>query len=419
MTLKTSFNRVFSCLCSCTLFFFICLFSFVPSVSALDLPSSGSNALDWAISSGIQEALVPIEKAVLYRFSSDSAEVDTALAIMNAELGFCYALSQDAWAAQQGFENFSTTGTSFYVLSGVSNVQLSDGSSEMFTSTLTLSTNSVCGRSGNGVYFLWRPSVGYTPLLLISNGYAVFKVGNKNQSFTLYSSYFDTQSPLETGSGSALLNCQVFWSNSTIPSLTPSYYSSSSRIMNNFLRTTQTAPLPVDTSSDDVPSIMAAYKSALASQLGITVEDVDEVWTLPDEIPEEPTEPDGTGCCCEPFELPSEWVQSDVVELETDHYTIPYTDLVRNPYDYLLYGVTAPPPPVTPADDAKKVLQTKTTSTQATRSGDPINDLQNTDPEMYQALLDYSQLIKDVLDRSGVLPYWAILMAAGALFLII
>lgn len=76
-------------------------------------------------------------------------------------------------------------------------------------------------------------------------------------------------------------------------------------------------------------------------------------------------------------------------------------------------------PPVTPADDAKKALQTKTTTKQAIRSGDPIKDLKDTDPEMYEALFDYSALLQDILDRSGVLPYWAILMAAGALFLII
>ena len=106
-------------------------------------------------------------------------------------------------------------------------------------------------------------------------------------------------------------------------------------------------------------------------------------------VPSETTLP-GTGVIIiDPFTLPPDWVQSDVVELETDHYTIPYTDLVREPYNYLLYGATNMPPPVSPA---KKALQTKTTTKQATRSGDPIKDLKDIDPEMYDALFDYSAL---------------------------
>lgn len=423
MTLKTSFKKVVSLFL--THLFLVSMFPFFPlSVHALDLPSTGSATGDWAVSQAVQQALAPVEKAVLYRFSSDSAEVDTALAIMTAEVGFCNALAQDVWASSVGFDNFTISGTSFQVLSGVSRVTHSDGTVDLYSSTITMSNTSICARSGEGVYILWRPDVGYPASLLLHTGYVQFHFTSPPSVWNSHSGYFDTVSPSSTKSGWG--DCVLYWSNSTIPTLTPTSYMSvnnsggalSSFTMNSFLRTTQSAPLPVDTSSDDVPTIMAAYKSALASQLGVTVEDVDEVWTLPDEIPENPSEPDGSGCCCEPFELPSEWVQSDVVELETDHYTIPYTDLVRNPYDYLLYGVTAPPPPVTPADDAKKAAQTKT-ATKATRSGDPIQDLQNTDYEMYEALTDYSALLTDILDRSGVLPYWAILMAAGALFLII
>lgn len=56
--------------------------------------------------------------------------------------------------------------------------------------------------------------------------------------------------------------------------------------------------------------------------------------------PSETTFP-GTGIIIiDPFTLPPEWVQSDVVELETDHYTVPFESMVADPFDYLVSPYT-------------------------------------------------------------------------------
>lgn len=56
--------------------------------------------------------------------------------------------------------------------------------------------------------------------------------------------------------------------------------------------------------------------------------------------PEETTSPGSGVIIIDPFTLPPEWVQSDVVELETDHYTVPFESMVADPFDYLVSPYT-------------------------------------------------------------------------------
>lgn len=59
-----------------------------------------------------------------------------------------------------------------------------------------------------------------------------------------------------------------------------------------------------------------------------------------DPVPSETTTP-GTGVIIiDPFTLPPEWVQSDVVELDTDHYEVPFESMVADPFDYLVSPYT-------------------------------------------------------------------------------
>lgn len=56
----------------------------------------------------------------------------------------------------------------------------------------------------------------------------------------------------------------------------------------------------------------------------------------------EPTEPTGTGAVIiiDPFTLPPEWVESDVVELNTEAYTIDYDTMIDEPLDEINYPLT-------------------------------------------------------------------------------
>lgn len=57
---------------------------------------------------------------------------------------------------------------------------------------------------------------------------------------------------------------------------------------------------------------------------------------------DETTEPTGTGAVIiiDPFTLPPEWVESDVVELNTEAYTIDYDTMIDEPLDEINYPLT-------------------------------------------------------------------------------
>lgn len=313
-----------------------CVVMWYSVITAPVFPVSASDSAlgDWAGSFVISQIKSQIKNAIISNFSSAD---QTTLDILDAELGFCMALGQDVWAMQHDIDDYTINGTTFSVLSGVCYVSV-DGVNVLSTASLTMSTSGICGRADNGVYFCWRPEAEHVPSIAFASGRCTLYPGSPPQRWTSYSSYFDTTSPY-TGD-SKWGSCICYWSSSTIPFLTPSYYNvhSVSFTMNSFLRT-NLQPISVDTSSDDISTVMSGYKSSLASQLGITVDDVNEVWTLPDVIPDDPTEPTNP-CGCQPFSLPPEWVQSDVVELQTDHYEVPFESMVADPFDYLVSPYT-------------------------------------------------------------------------------
>lgn len=329
MVVKTAVKRLCAALVACVVMWYTVITAPVLRVSASD-----SALGDWADSFVIGQIKSQIKNAIISNFSSAD---QTTLDILDAELGFCMALGQDVWAMQNDIDDYTINGTTFSVLSGVCYVSV-DGVNELSTASLTMSTSGICGRADNGVYFCWRPETGHVPSIVFASGRCILNPGSPPQRWTSYSSYFDTTSPY-TGD-SKWGSCTCYWSSSTIPYLTPNYYAvhSVSLTMNSFLRT-NLQPISVDTSSDDISTVMSGFKSSLASQLGITVDDVNEIWTLPDEIPENPTD-SSSPCGCQPFTLPPEWVQTDVVELETDHYTVPFESMVADPFDYLVSPFT-------------------------------------------------------------------------------
>lgn len=76
-------------------------------------------------------------------------------------------------------------------------------------------------------------------------------------------------------------------------------------------------------------------------------------YVLPDST-EEPTESTGTGAVIiiDPFTLPPEWVESDVVELNTEAYTIDYDTMIDEPLDEINYPLT----PTNPLSGGANIL---------------------------------------------------------------
>lgn len=80
-------------------------------------------------------------------------------------------------------------------------------------------------------------------------------------------------------------------------------------------------------------------------------------YVIPDpteEPTEEPTESTGTGAVIiiDPFTLPPDWVESDVVELNTEAYTIDYDIMIDEPLDEINYPLT----PTNPLSGGANIL---------------------------------------------------------------
>lgn len=472
MTLKTSFKKVFACFCACVLMLYSVLTSFVFRVhgafSDFSLPVAIDGIMDWthdyinnAVSYLPNYMSVPVTyiNDTVYSIFGPDGMVDNALSLYDdlTNSGNKVVIDTSTSTGWSGY--YERNGSVHSVTMYTRDVSTYDASKNiMLISTddyfLSLKILPTSGHGYEDYTFTLTMSVnggGYGP----SYGSFAYKLTSQNTSMlfipqiTLYSNG-DTLTKTYSN-GVYQFEQWIFVSNLSTPyvlpddpsslldHLSPSSVTSSSTIRNQTFICSFNQRYPTNQpartwptgntqtlSYDNIENTYNYYNQYATPYLQnivgdtFTVYDVDYYSDIVQENqPIETTSPGSGVIIIDPFTLPPEWVQSDVVELETDHYTIPYTDLVREPYNYLLYGATNMPPPVTPADDAKKALQTKTTTKQATRSGDPIKDLKDTDPEMYEALFDYSALLQDILDRSGVLPYWAILMAAGALFLII
>lgn len=121
--------------------------------------------------------------------------------------------------------------------------------------------------------------------------------------------------------------------------------------------------------------------------------------TLPslDLTPVDPTE-DSSGCCCEPFTLPPEWLATDA-ELDTEHYTIPYSDLVQDPWEDLQAYVATEVDAV--AADSGGITQT------VSRGALPANS------DVIDTIDDFQAFAVALLDRSGLLAVFASLIAVG------
>lgn len=72
-----------------------------------------------------------------------------------------------------------------------------------------------------------------------------------------------------------------------------------------------------------------------------TIYDVDYYSQIvQDNQPVETTSPGSGVIIIDPFTLPPEWVQSDVVEMQTEHYIVPFESMVADPFDYLVSPYT-------------------------------------------------------------------------------
>lgn len=115
---------------------------------------------------------------------------------------------------------------------------------------------------------------------------------------------------------------------------------------------------------------------------------------------ENPSETTGTGsgCCIhEPFTLPPEWLESNA-ELDTEHYTMPYTDLVQSPWN-VLQGFA----------DTDSVMLANAGEETHTQSVGAF-------PAEMTVISTIDQLqafAVGLLDRSGLLAVFASLIAAG------
>lgn len=107
----------------------------------------------------------------------------------------------------------------------------------------------------------------------------------------------------------------------------------------------------------------------------------------------------------DPFTLPPEWLESNA-ELDTEHYTIPYTDIVQDPWEQIQeYAVTesATGAEAEPQAAAVGDLQEVTNGT----PGFPAP------PEMYNTIDELESFCLDLLHRSGLLAIFASLIACG------
>lgn len=423
MTLKTSFKKFLSVfLCFCISFYFL---SFRPVRAHAD-----SATADWAKDLAEGLALNSANAALTYYTSVDP----TTLAVCEEALAFGAAVGHDLRDAIEHSEDLPSVTGSSQISVGMCNWTDSNGVTHNAIGSVKCTSSSISFMcSDAGAYaidtFTSFTNQGYTAANVqsIRIRYQIL-MGKTWDGYAFTSDYFDTTGAIDSH-GTDYKNFDIpVRRGSSISTLTPTSFNVGSFGLgstgNEYVGVKSgLGPIDVD---PDYSSPEALYQSSLDyyNDLIQTYDPslVDQFWfDFPDPTEQETTEPVST--CCQPFTLPPEWVQSDVVSLDTYHYTVPYTDLMREPFNYLVYGErytgTAPPePPTPPSEEVRKATQTKTT-TRAVKSGDPVKDLQEYDYEMYEAIFDYGVLIQDIMDRSGVLPYWTVLIAAGALLMII
>lgn len=103
--------------------------------------------------------------------------------------------------------------------------------------------------------------------------------------------------------------------------------------------------------------------------------------------------------CCEPFTLPPEWLENNA-ELDTEHYTVPYSDIVKSPWDDLQSYVT---------------YYHDTLLNDAGGGGSGANSVGFflADTDVIDTIADFQAFAVGLLDRSGLLAVFASLIAVG------
>lgn len=424
--LKTSIKKLFCFLLCVSLSIY-----FIPSLSVRVYASSGDAVKDYTIGALEDFGLKVTNSTVSYFTSVDPATLE----ICEKAVAFGYAVGQDLQYAIEHSEDLPSNVGSSSVSVGQCIWTDSDGVTHNAIGSVKANDNSISFMClAAGAYCIDAfSSYSHQARTTVDVQSARIRfgilMGKTWEGYSFVSSYFDSGGSDDTH-GSDYKNFNIPVKRSSGPhTLTPTSFGVNSfGLYSNGLEylAVRSGQAPIDV-SPDYSSPEALYQSSQAYYNGLLEnfdkDLVDQFWfDFPDPAQEETTEPNGSGCCCEPFTLPPEWVQSDVVELETDHYTVPYKDLIEDPYAYIRgegVGVTAMPVPPTPEPQGIKRLQTQTVARGVDTSQDPAQDLKALDPMMYEAIHDYSVLITDIMDQSGVLPYWAILIGAGALFLFI
>lgn len=122
-----------------------------------------------------------------------------------------------------------------------------------------------------------------------------------------------------------------------------------------------------------------------------------------------PTEPTETGEAA-PFTLPPEWLE-DRVDLETDHFTVPYSEMVQDPWEYIQGQATT-----TGAGTTTEPLrgQFRTETAIETVAPEPtLPGVLHADPAIMSAMWDFENFAQELLSRSGLWAIFAGLAAAG------
>lgn len=103
--------------------------------------------------------------------------------------------------------------------------------------------------------------------------------------------------------------------------------------------------------------------------------------------------------CCEPFTLPPEWLESNA-ELDTEHYTVPYSDMVQSPWDDLQSYVTY-------------AHETLLDDSGGGGSGSNSVGVFPADTDVMDTIAAFQAFAVGLLDRSGLLAVFASLIAVG------
>lgn len=465
MTLKTSFKKAFACLCACVLMLYSVLTSFAFRVHGAFSDFSFPVAID-----GLIDYIYTNTRNTLEHFPVDTSIplyiLDAGYAIFGSDGMADNALNLYDDLTNSGNKVVIDTATStgwsgYYERNGsvhsvslfTRDVSTYDASKNiMLISTddyfLSLKILPTSGHGYEDYTFTLSMSVnggGYGP----SSGSFAYKLTSQNNSMTFIPQitlYSNGDTLTKTYSNGVYQFEQwIFVSNSSSPyvlpddpstlidHLSPSSVSSTSTIRNQTTICSFNKRYPSNQSSrtwptgntqtlsyDNIENTYNYYNQYATPYLQNIVGDTFTVYNVDyyseivqENLPVETTSPGSGVIIIDPFTLPPEWVQSDVVELETDHYTVPYEDMIDDPFDYLAGLGTYPNPP-TPALNARKRSETSTvTRAVSVDEGSPPLIWDMADYETKTALTDYFLFAENLLHDTGLYNLVGSLIAVG------